>query len=119
MRVPRLRRLWPFLALAETVAQWISRARSHAGENILRLRRSHVARADSRGAIMDGQTLHACAKRCAGTVFTEHCWPFGPQYDNGFKVGGKNIHAVHWFITVASSEPGRIPKNHTVNQQIY
>lgn len=27
--------------------------------------RSHVARADSRGAIMDGQTLHACAKRFA------------------------------------------------------
>ncbi|EDU9482050.1 hypothetical protein GW207_11950 [Salmonella enterica subsp. arizonae serovar 40:z4,z32:-] len=38
---------------------------------------------------MDGQTLHACAKRFAlERPFTEHCWPFGPQYDV-FKVGGK------------------------------
>ncbi len=38
---------------------------------------------------MDGQTLHACAKRFALELpFTEHCWPFGPQYDV-FKVGGK------------------------------
>ncbi|MEA7930067.1 hypothetical protein ONJ16_16950, partial [Salmonella enterica subsp. enterica serovar Montevideo] len=27
---------------------------------------------------MDGQTLHACAKRFALELpFTEHCWPFG------------------------------------------
>lgn len=51
---------------------------------------------------MDGQTLHACAKRFALELpFTEHCWPFGPQYDV-FKVGGKifmlslNITAVQW-----------------------
>ncbi|VEA20107.1 Putative cytoplasmic protein [Salmonella enterica subsp. enterica] len=38
---------------------------------------------------MDGQTLHAWAKRFALELpFTEHCWPFGPQYDV-FKVGGK------------------------------
>ncbi|MHC3246807.1 MmcQ/YjbR family DNA-binding protein, partial [Salmonella enterica] len=38
---------------------------------------------------MDGQTLHVCAKRFALELpFTEHCWPFGPQYDV-FKVGGK------------------------------
>lgn len=38
---------------------------------------------------MDGQTLHACAKRIALELpFTEQCWPFGPEYDV-FKVGGK------------------------------
>lgn len=38
---------------------------------------------------MDGQALHTCAKRLALALpFTEHCWPFGPEYDV-FKVGGK------------------------------
>lgn len=38
---------------------------------------------------MDGQTLPTCAKRLALELpFTEHCWPFGPEYDV-FKVGGK------------------------------
>ena len=38
---------------------------------------------------MDGQTLHRCAKRIALELpFTEHCWPFGPEFDV-FKVGGK------------------------------
>lgn len=38
---------------------------------------------------MDGKTLQAHAKRVALEMpFTEHCWPFGPEYDV-FKVGGK------------------------------
>ena len=38
---------------------------------------------------MDGLTLPTCAKRLALELpFTEHCWPFGPEYDV-FKVGGK------------------------------
>ncbi len=42
---------------------------------------------------MDGQTLHTCAKRLALELpFTEHCWPFGPEYDV-FKVGGKIFYA--------------------------
>lgn len=44
---------------------------------------------------MDGQTLHTCAKRLALELpFTEHCWPFGPEYDV-FKVGGKIFYAGH------------------------
>lgn len=38
---------------------------------------------------MDSKTLAACAKQVALELpFTEHCWPFGPEYDV-FKVGGK------------------------------
>ncbi|WP_434643496.1 MmcQ/YjbR family DNA-binding protein [Klebsiella sp. I138] len=38
---------------------------------------------------MDRATLHASAHRIAlAYPFTEHCWPFGPEYDV-FKVGGR------------------------------
>lgn len=81
--------------------------------------RSHVARADSRGAIMDGQTLHAWAKRFALELpFTEHCWPFGPQYDV-FKVGGKifMLFTEHHCRPVVNLKSD--PQKSLVNQQIY
>ncbi len=38
---------------------------------------------------MDSRTLQEQAKKVALELpFTEHCWPFGPEYDV-FKVGGK------------------------------
>ena len=38
---------------------------------------------------MDSKSLQEHAKRVAlEQPFTEHCWPFGPEYDV-FKVGGK------------------------------
>lgn len=89
-----------FLALAETTMDF-------------------VARADSRGAIMDGQTLHAWAKRCALELpFTEHCWPFGPQYDV-FKVGGKifMLFTEHHCRPVVNLKSD--PQKSLVNQQIY
>lgn len=78
-----------------------------------------LALADSRGAIMDGQTLHAWAKRCALELpFTEHCWPFGPQYDV-FKVGGKifMLFTEHHCRPVVNLKSD--PQKSLVNQQIY
>ncbi|VTN14803.1 Uncharacterized protein conserved in bacteria [Raoultella terrigena] len=38
---------------------------------------------------MTPDSLHDSARRIALTYpFTEHCWPFGPEYDV-FKVGGR------------------------------
>jgi predicted DNA-binding protein (MmcQ/YjbR family) len=38
---------------------------------------------------MDHRSLHDNAHRIALELpFTEHCWPFGPEYDV-FKVGGR------------------------------
>ena len=38
---------------------------------------------------MDSKSLQEHARRVALEMpFTEHCWPFGPEYDV-FKVGGK------------------------------
>ncbi len=54
-----------FLALAETTVDFAARAITRAGENILPLGFEAMWRALTRGAIMDGQTLHACAKRFA------------------------------------------------------
>ncbi|WP_080166634.1 MmcQ/YjbR family DNA-binding protein [Salmonella enterica] len=68
---------------------------------------------------MDGQTLHACAKRCALELpFTEHCWPFGPQYDV-FKVGGKifMLFTEHHCRPVVNQKSD--PQKSLVNQQIY
>ncbi|HDC2659444.1 TPA: MmcQ/YjbR family DNA-binding protein [Salmonella enterica] len=68
---------------------------------------------------MDGHTLHACAKRFALELpFTEHCWPFGPQYDV-FKVGGKIFmlfteHHCRPLVNLKSD-----PQKSLVNQQIY
>ena len=68
---------------------------------------------------MDGQTLHACAKRVALELpFTELCWPFGPEFDV-FKVGGK-------IFMIVSEQRGRPlvnlksePQKSLLNQQIY
>ncbi|SUX86806.1 Uncharacterized protein conserved in bacteria [Citrobacter koseri] len=68
---------------------------------------------------MDGQTLHRCAKRIALELpFTEHCWPFGPEFDV-FKVGGK-------IFMIVSEQRGRRfvnlksdPQKSLLNQQIY
>lgn len=78
-----------------------------------------VFMSDARGAIMDGQTLHACAKRFALELpFTEHCWPFGPQYDV-FKVGGKifMLFTEHHCRPVVNLKSD--PQKSLVNQQIY
>ncbi len=43
---------------------------------------------------MTPEMLHPCAHRIALTYpFTEHCWPFGPEYDV-FKVDGR-IFMIH------------------------
>lgn len=91
-----------FLALAETTMDFAARDPARAGE-----------------AIMDGQTLHACAKRFALELpFTEHCWPFGPQYDV-FKVGGKifMLFTEHHCRPVVNLKSD--PQKSLVNQQIY
>ncbi|MBJ8679875.1 MmcQ/YjbR family DNA-binding protein [Citrobacter freundii] len=68
---------------------------------------------------MDGKTLHACAKRLALELpFTEHCWPFGPEYDV-FKVGGKIFmlvfeHHGRPLVNLKSD-----PQKSLLNQQIY
>jgi predicted DNA-binding protein (MmcQ/YjbR family) len=41
---------------------------------------------------MDSKSLQEHAMRVALELpFTEHCWPFGPEFDV-FKVGGKDFH---------------------------
>ena len=68
---------------------------------------------------MDGQALHTCAKRLALELpFTEHCWPFGPEYDV-FKVGGK-------IFMILLEQRGRPmvnlksdPQKSLINQEIY
>ena len=68
---------------------------------------------------MDGQTLPTCAKRLALELpFTEHCWPFGPEYDV-FKVGGK----IFMLVTELRGRPlinlKSDPQKSLLNQQIY
>lgn len=107
-----------FLALAETTMDFAARDPARAGEYIA-LGFEAMWRAHSRGAIMDGQTLHACAKRFALELpFTEHCWPFGPQYDV-FKVGGKifMLFTEHHCRPVVNLKSD--PQKSLVNQQIY
>lgn len=108
-----------FLALAETTMDFAARDPARAGEYIALGFEAMWRRADSRGAIMDGQTLHACAKRFALELpFTEHCWPFGPQYDV-FKVGGKifMLFTEHHCRPVVNLKSD--PQKSLVNQQIY
>lgn len=68
---------------------------------------------------MDEQTLYATARRLALEFpFTEHCWPFGPEYDV-FKVGGKIFMIAtkvnnHGVINLKSD-----PQKSLLNQQIY
>ena len=68
---------------------------------------------------MDGQMLHTCAPRLALELpFTEHCWPFGPEYDV-FKVGGK----IFMLVTELRGRPlinlKSDPQKSLLNQQIY
>lgn len=68
---------------------------------------------------MDSKSLLACAQRLALELpFTEHCWPFGPEYDV-FKVGGK----IFMLMGVAHGRPHvslkSDPQKSLLNQQIY
>lgn len=101
-----------FLALAETTMDFAARDPARAGEYIA-LGFEAMWRALTR------QTLHACAKRFALELpFTEHCWPFGPQYDV-FKVGGKifMLFTEHHCRPVVNLKSD--PQKSLVNQQIY
>ncbi|HAW9112442.1 TPA: MmcQ/YjbR family DNA-binding protein [Salmonella enterica subsp. enterica serovar Infantis] len=103
-----------FLALAETTMDFAARDPARAGEYI-----ALGFEAMWRALTMDGQTLHAWAKRCALELpFTEHCWPFGPQYDV-FKVGGKifMLFTEHHCRPVVNLKSD--PQKSLVNQQIY
>jgi len=68
---------------------------------------------------MDSKTLQACAKSVALELpFTEHCWPFGPEYDV-FKVGGKIfmlMGVAHGRLHVSLKSD---PQKSLLNQQIY
>ena len=68
---------------------------------------------------MDEKTLHECAKRLAlAFPFTEHCWPFGPEYDV-FKVEGKIFMIVTEFNRRAVINLKADPEKSLLNQQIY
>ena len=68
---------------------------------------------------MDSKSLQEHAKRVALEMpFTEHCWPFGPEYDV-FKVGGK----IFMLMATAHGRPHvslkSDPETSLLNQQIY
>ncbi|PTA87694.1 hypothetical protein CWM66_25330 [Kosakonia sp. H7A] len=68
---------------------------------------------------MDSKTLQTCAHRIALEMpFTEHCWPFGPEYDV-FKVCGK----IFMLTATAHGRPmvnlKAEPQTALLNQQIY
>lgn len=68
---------------------------------------------------MDSKTLQEYAKQVALDLpFTEHCWPFGPEYDV-FKVEGK----IFMMTAVAHGRPlvsmKSDPQKSLLNQQIY
>lgn len=68
---------------------------------------------------MDSKTLQECAKQAAlDQPFTEHCWPFGPEYDV-FKVEGK----IFMMTSIAHGRPlvsmKSDPQKSLLNQQIY
>jgi len=68
---------------------------------------------------MDSRTLQEQAKKVALELpFTEHCWPFGPEYDV-FKVGGK----IFMLMGVARGRPHvslkADPEKSLLNQAIY
>lgn len=68
---------------------------------------------------MDSNSLQEHAKRVALELpFTEHCWPFGPEYDV-FKIGGKIfmlMGTVHGRPHVSLKSD---PEKSLLNQQIY
>ncbi|ROP59339.1 putative DNA-binding protein (MmcQ/YjbR family) [Enterobacter sp. BIGb0383] len=68
---------------------------------------------------MDSKSLQDCAKQVALDLpFTEHCWPFGPEYDV-FKVEGK----IFMMTSVSRGRPlvsmKSDPQKSLLNQQIY
>ncbi|PNF11939.1 hypothetical protein A6J71_18070 [Enterobacter cancerogenus] len=68
---------------------------------------------------MDSKSLQEHAMRVALALpFTEHCWPFGPEFDV-FKVGGK----IFMLVAVAHGRPHvslkSDPEKSLLNQQIY
>lgn len=68
---------------------------------------------------MDEQTLCENARRLALEFpFTEHCWPFGPEYDV-FKVGGKIFMIATEFNHKAVINLKSDPEKSLLNQQIY
>lgn len=68
---------------------------------------------------MDEQTLYENARRLAlDFPFTEHCWPFGPEYDV-FKVGGKIFMIATEFNNKAIINLKSDPEKSLLNQQIY
>ena len=68
---------------------------------------------------MDSRTLQEQAKNVALELpFTEHCWPFGPEYDV-FKVGGKIfmlMGVAHGRLHVSLKSD---PEKSLLNQAIY
>ena len=68
---------------------------------------------------MDHASLHACAHRIAlAYPFTEHCWPFGPEYDV-FKVGGRIFMLTMTLRGRALVNLKADPQKSLLNQQIY
>lgn len=68
---------------------------------------------------MDSEAIKQCAHRTALELpFTEHCWPFGPEYDV-FKVNGR----IFMMTAVAHGRPlvsvKSDPQKSLINQQIY
>ncbi|KNC08640.1 hypothetical protein AC791_07950 [Klebsiella sp. RIT-PI-d] len=68
---------------------------------------------------MDSEAIKQCAHRIALELpFTEHCWPFGPEYDV-FKVNGR----IFMMTAVAHGRPlvsvKSDPQKSLINQQIY
>lgn len=68
---------------------------------------------------MDNEALHHHAQRIALTYpFTEHCWPFGPEYDV-FKVGGRIFMLTMTLRGRAIVNLKADPQKSLLNQQIY
>ncbi|WP_411548942.1 MmcQ/YjbR family DNA-binding protein [Klebsiella pneumoniae] len=68
---------------------------------------------------MTPEMLHPCAHRIALTYpFTEHCWPFGPEYDV-FKVDGRIFMITMTIRGRALVNLKAEPQKSLLNQQIY
>lgn len=68
---------------------------------------------------MTPDSLHDSARRIALTYpFTEHCWPFGPEYDV-FKVGGRIFMLTTHVRGLALVNLKAEPQKSLLNQEIY
>ena len=68
---------------------------------------------------MTPEMLHPCAHRIALTYpFTEHCWPFGPEYDV-FKVDGRIFMITMTIRGRALVNLKAEPQKSLLNQEIY